>query len=319
MDSNNKLDVYQIVTDRIISLLEQGTVPWQKPWKDAGIPMNLISKRPYRGINVWLLNSLNFERNLFLTWDQIKKSGGSVRQGEHGHVVVFWKTIPKRKQQEQAEDAEKEKQVPLLRYYKVFNVAQCRDLPEELIGKDSITTPGTSPAVSTPEKTDPILECEAIIETMPQCPPISFKGNQAYYNLLNDEIVLPYKKYFKSKEGYYSTLFHELIHATGHESRLKRLSITEMMEIGGDLYSQEELVAEIGASYLSSFTGILPVTVTNSAAYIKGWLSKLKNDKRFIIQASGHAQKAVDFILNVKDVPADTKEEVEQSEMLEEH
>src|SRR5436190_1166748 len=99
MDSTNptsfKVDVYQIVTDRIIALLEQGTVPWQQPWTEAGIPMNLLSKRPYRGINLWLLSSHNYEKNLFLTWDQLKKIGASVKQGEHGHVVVFWKTLSK--------------------------------------------------------------------------------------------------------------------------------------------------------------------------------------------------------------------------------
>src|SRR6185503_15547346 len=96
MDSNNnsstKIDVYQIVTDKIISLLEQGTIPWQKPWTDAGIPMNLLSKRAYRGINLWLLLAENYERNLFLTWDQLKKLGGSVNKGEQVHVVIYWKT-----------------------------------------------------------------------------------------------------------------------------------------------------------------------------------------------------------------------------------
>src|SRR5258705_950686 len=133
MDSNTspstKVDVYKIVTDRIIELLEQGTVPWQKPWTDAGVPANLLSKRPYRGINLWLLLSLNYERNLFLTWDQLKKIGASVKQGEHGHVVIYWKTSLKK---DDMVDGEKEKKAPLLRYYKVFNVSQLRDLPENL-------------------------------------------------------------------------------------------------------------------------------------------------------------------------------------------
>ena len=156
MDSNTqtspKVDVYAIVTNRIIELLEQGTVPWQKPWIDTGIPMNLLSKRPYRGINLWLLLSLDYEHNLFLTWDQLKKLGGSVKQGEHGHVVVYWKATQKSTNKEETDD---KKKLPILRYYKVFNIAQCRDLPQNLL--EPIT----------PKEHDPILECEAIFGSMP--------------------------------------------------------------------------------------------------------------------------------------------------------
>ena len=304
MDSNTssstKVDVYSIVTNRIIELLEQGTVPWEKPWTEAGIPMNLLSKRPYRGINLWLLLSLNYERNLFLTWDQLKKLGGSVKQGEHGHVVIFWKTQQKSADQE---ETEKEKKAPLLRYYKVFNIAQCRELPQELL--EPIT----------PKEHDPILECQAILSSMPKSPLLAFTGNQAYYDIEKDAVVLPQLKFFKSSETFYATLFHELVHSTGHEKRLNRKTITEMAEFGSEMYSMEELVAELGSAYLSSFTGILSSGIKNSAAYIKGWLGKLKNDKRFIVHASGHAQRAVDFIIN-QPAANDPKEEVEQSELL---
>jgi len=289
MDSNNtsstKLDVYQIVTDRIIALLEQGTVPWQKPWTEAGIPMNAISKRPYRGINLWLLLSLDYQRNLFLTWDQLKKLGGSVNKGEQGHVVVYWKTTSKK---DESVDDGKEKKVPLLRYYKVFNIAQCRDLPgnftEQLEEKEH----------------DPLIECESIIHNMSQCPVIKHKEQKAFYHIEEDYINMPKKKSFKSVEGYYATLFHELVHSTGHEKRLNRSTITEMAEFGSELYSIEELIAELGASYLSSFAGSLSKEIKNSAAYIKGWLGKLRDDKKFIVQASGNAQRAVDYILNAQ-------------------
>ncbi|MBL7738899.1 MAG: DUF1738 domain-containing protein [Chitinophagaceae bacterium] len=302
MDSNNtsstKLDVYQIVTDRMIALLEEGTAPWQQPWTNAGMPMNLVSKRPYRGINLWLLLSLQYERNLFLTWDQLKKIGGSVQQGEHGHVVIYWKT-PQKKEGEE----ETQKKVPILRYYKVFNIAQCKDIPESFIEP-----------VATKEH-EPLLECEAILTGMQHCPPIKHKEQHAYYHIAEDYINMPKRKTFKSMEGYYAVLFHELVHSTGHEKRLNRSTITEMAEFGSDLYSIEELTAELGSAYLSSYTGILSSVERNSAAYIKGWVGKLKNDKKFIVQASGNAQKAVDFILNHQPAPADPKE-VEQSEML---
>ena len=304
MDSQNtsstKLDVYQLVTDRIIELLEAGTVPWQKPWDESGVPMNVISKRPYRGINLWLLLSLNYERNLFLTWDQLKKIGGSVNQGQHGHIVVFWKQV--KKVPEELDDKGKPKVMPMLRYYKVFNVEQCRDIPKDLI----------------PEfvkvETDSILECEAIINTMPDSPLLIFTGKNAYYDIEKDHVVLPSLKRFKTSESYYSTLFHELVHSTGAEKRLGRKSIVDMAEFGSEPYSMEELIAELGASYLNSYTGILDKQIENSASYISSWLEKFRSDKRFIITASGQAQRAVDLILNRQEV--ESKDEVEESESM---
>jgi antirestriction protein ArdC len=299
MDSQNnsstKLDVYEMVTNRIIELLEARTVPWQKPWTETGVPMNLISKRPYRGINLWLLLSLSYERNLFLTWDQLKKIGGSVNKDQHGHIVVFWKNV--KKQPEELGKDGHPKTVPMLRYYKVFNIEQCRDVPQDLIPellKDDI---------------DPILECEAVISGMPSCPVIKNKEQKAFYHIVEDYINMPKKKSFKSMEAYYSTFFHELVHSTGSEKRLGRKSITEMNEFGSELYSIEELIAELGSAYLCSLTGILDKEIQSAAAYINGWLDKLRNDKRFIVTASGQAQKAVDFILNI----TDTKEEQPQA------
>ncbi len=294
--SSTKLDVYELVTNRIVALLEAGTVPWQKPWADAGVPMNLMSKRPYRGINLWLLLSLNYERNLFLTWDQLKKIGGSVNKNEHGHIVVFWKSV---KKQPEELDGDKAKTVPMLRYYKVFNIAQCRDIPKELI-----------PELLT-ENVDPILECEAIINMMPDSPLLIFTGKKAYYDIEKDHVVLPKLKSFKTSESYYSTLFHELVHSTGAEKRLGRKTITEMSEFGSEPYSMEELIAELGASYLNSYTGILDKEIESSAAYISGWLDKFRGDKRFIISASAQAQKAVDLILNRQE--SESKDEVEES------
>jgi len=295
-NSSAKVDVYQIVTNRMIELLEAGTLPWQKPWTEPGIPMNAISKRPYRGINLWLLLSLDYERNLFLTWDQLKKIGGSVKHGEHGHVVIFWKT------QKKEEADGQEKKHSLLRYYKVFNIAQCKDLPEGFV----------EPIEK--EEHNVLKECKVIIDTMPQRPPIATKGREAFYHILEDYITMPSQRMFKTKESYYAVLFHELVHSTGHEKRLNRPSIAEMAEFGSDMYSFEELVAEMGSAYLCSFTGILNKQIMNSAAYMAGWVKKLKDDKKLIIKAAGNAQKAVDYILNYKD--SESGNEVEQSEMI---
>jgi antirestriction protein ArdC len=305
MDSQNKppLDMCQLVTDKIIALFEQGIIPWQKPWKDAGIPMNLLSKRAYKGINLWLLNALGYAKNYFLTWEQIKTLGGSVNKDEKGHMVVFWKMV--KRKPEELDDRGVAKTTPMLQYYKVFNIAQCRDIPTTLI-----------PVVDeTVEPLNPVLECEAILNTMPDMPQISFKGKAAaYYNVELDEITLPKMKDFKSNHGYYATLFHELIHATGAEKRLNRKTLVDRVPFGTPCYAQEELVAEMGAAFLCQFTGILSTEITNTVAYLDNWLGVLKNDKRFIIQASGAAQKAVEFILNSKaedtnDEAVETKEE----------
>jgi antirestriction protein ArdC len=304
MDSQNKsstpLDVYQLVTDQVIALLEKGIVPWQKPWKEAGMPINLLSKRPYQGINLWLLNALNYEKNFFLTWEQIKNLGGSVNKNEKGQMVVFWKNTLKKP--EELDKEGKAKTIPMLRYYKVFNIAQCRDIPVELIPV----------ADESHEVIDPILECEAILNAAPDLPLISFSGKAAaYYNVEKDEITLPKMKSFKSSPAYYSTLYHELIHATGAEKRLNRKTLVDMVPFGTECYALEELIAEMGSAYLCQFSGILPNEIKNTVAYLDNWLGVLKNDKKFIVSASGQAQKAADYILNRAD--NEPKEETNES------
>lgn len=295
--SSTKLDVYQLVTDQIIALLEQGVIPWQKPWAEAGVPMNLLSKRQYRGINLWLLLSLNYSKNFYLTWDQLKKIGGSVNQGQHGHIVVFWKQV--KKQPEELDDTGNSKTTAMLRYYKVFNIEQCRDIPKDLVPelfKDEV---------------DPILECEGIINTMPDSPLLIFTGTKAYYDVSKDHIVLPKVKSFKSPESYYSTLFHELVHSTGSQKRLGRKTLNDMAPFGSESYAMEELVAEMGSAYLCRFSGILPNQIENTVAYLDNWLGVFKKDKRFLITASGQAQRAADWILGKKD--NESKDEVDES------
>jgi antirestriction protein ArdC len=224
--------------------------------------------------------------------------GGSVNQGEHGHIVVFWKQLPKKGQDEQSEEGQK-KHVPMLRYYKVFNISQCRDIPPNLI-------PAVDKGIS---EIDCNLECETIIRSMPMAPVITHKEQRAYYDPASDIVNMPKKKSFKALESYYSTLFHELVHSTGSEKRLGRKTLKDMVAFGAESYALEELIAEIGSAYLCRFAGILPNEINNAVAYIDGWLDVFKNDKRFIITASGQAQKAADFILNRQD--NDAKEELQ--------
>lgn len=300
--TDDKIDVYQLVTNNIIACLEKGVIPWQQPWTDAGMPCNLLSKRPYRGINLWMLASLNYEQNLFLTWDQIKELGGSVNKGEHGHIVVFWKAAQKKGEVQQDD---KQKHVPLLRYYKVFNIAQCRELPVHL-----------TPVKDDTAECDPLVECENIIHTMPDAPKIVHKEPAAFYHIPTDVVNMPKKKNFNSIHGYYATLFHELVHSTGAEKRLGRKSLEDMAPFGSVSYAMEELIAEMGTSFLCQYSGILPIQLESSAAYIENWLKVFKGDKRFLISAGGQAQKAVDFILNKKDSVPDTETDESSKESI---
>ena len=297
--TTEKRDVYTIVTDRIIELLKQGTVPWKKPWTEAGVPQNLITRRHYRGINVWLLASFNYAQNYFLTYKQLKELKGYVKSGEKAHPVVFWNWI---EPTNNGETTEEQKKVPFLRYYMVYNVSQCTGIPE-----------GTIPVVT--REAYPIPACESIVENMPMKPTIKHKENRAYYNPLIDLVNVPKIESFVSEERYYGTLFHELIHSTGHLSRLNRKGLLEMTPFGSEPYSFEELVAEIGACYLESLTGIASKTFDQNAAYINGWLSKFQNDKRFIVSASAQSQKATDFILGQG---YEESEEVEEKEVVSE-
>ena len=283
MNTTPPIDVYQTITDRIIEQLEKQIVPWRKPWTEAGHPQNLLTKRPYTGINTWLLASLGYSQNYFLTWKQLKAVGGSVKKGENGTMVVFWKRLPKERP-----DDEQEKVKSILRYYYVFNIAQCDHLPEVF----TIPYP--------PYTISQISACDEIIELMPNCPAIKHGKQAAFYDPLKDYINMPKQGSFATSESYYSTLFHELVHSTGHASRLNRREIVEPNKYGSEPYSIEELTAEIGACYLSSVAGIVNKEFDNSVAYIKGWIDLLRNDKRMIVYASGHAQKATDYILNVQ-------------------
>lgn len=292
---HNKIDIYQMVTDKIIAQLEAGTIPWQKSWSESGLPKNLLTKKAYRGINIMLLNTLGYSQNYFLTFDQVKAIGGSVKRGEKSQLVIFWRWIDVKVPDTTPPD-QKKKQRPILRYYHVFNVAQCDNIPDNLM-----------PPVK--KENYPILACDRMIEQMPDKPKLKRGGNEAYYDPINDYISMPDIDSFTNSESYYSTFFHELIHSTGHKDRLNRQELVEPTKFGTDQYSQEELIAEIGACNLKSYVGIVTDDLKNSAAYIQGWLARLHHDKRFIIYASAQAQRATDYILKVE---GDKSEDIRQ-------
>jgi len=193
-----------------------------------------------------------------------------------------------KKNSEESEDentSTTSKRRPLLRYYQVYNISQCENIPADMIPQES------------KRETKPISVCEKIVAEMPN-PPMFTQGGNACYIPKIDTVMMPLRQHFKNSDGYYSTLFHELIHSTGHESRLNRKDVMHTNKMDVASYSQEELVAEIGACFLNSYAGIGIQDFRNNVAYIKGWLEQLQNDKKFIIHASAGAQKAVDYILN---------------------
>lgn len=274
-------DVYEIITGRIIEKLDTGIIPWRQPWKDIAPPHNLISGRHYRGINRLLLSCTSYETNAFLTFKQAKEVGATIKKGEKAHLVIFW-----HRKEQTTENEPKPK--PVLRYYFVFNVAQCTNLPPSLLEQ-------TDKPLN-----DPIEVCEELVARIPQPPAIIHGGNEAVYEVEADRIIMPKMNQFSSSAHYYATLFHELVHSTGHISRLDRKEIMVPNAFASESYSLEELTAEIGSCYLSSFAGIPMPDMTNEVSYIQHWLRNLKNDKRFIVQAATLAQKATDYILNVR-------------------
>jgi antirestriction protein ArdC len=271
--------VYEIITDRIIDSLSHGVVPWRKPWRSEK-PKNLISKKDYRGVNVLLLHAAPFESPHWLTFNQAKGLGGSVKKGERGTPVVFWKITEDKKRRDKRGNPEKSF---LLRYYTVFNVAQCEGV--------KVPPPAPRPDL------DPIQECERIVLGFGDRPEIENGGDLAAYSPSKDRIRMPPRSAFFSAPEYYSTLFHELIHSTGSEKRLARQGVVDRARYASHRYSFEELVAECGSAFLCGEAGISGTTLENSAAYIAHWVKALKNDPKMLVNASGQAAKAADLIL----------------------
>lgn len=271
--------VYEIVTAQILDQLESGVVPWRRPWTTAA-PCNLISQKEYRGINVFMLSASGFPSRYWLTFAQAVKLGGHVKKGEHGHIVVFWNIG-----EEKINAKTGKMQKPfLLRYYRVFNLAQTEGIAHKL---------GIAEASAKP--VPDIAACESLVAAMPNAPAI-VPSDRAWYRPSTDQVGMPSKSLFVSSEAYYSTVFHELVHSTGHVSRVGREGIEQLNSFGSELYSREELVAEMGSAMLCGVTGIAPAVIENSAAYLRSWISALKGDSKLLVTAASQAQKAADYI-----------------------
>ncbi len=284
--------IYQTVTDRIISSLKAGVIPWEKPWKTPRyacdpFPRNFYTGKPYRGINVLLLWSSEYNSPFWLTFKQAQALKGNVRKGEHGTQIIFYKQLPEHAEKDEEGTGEDERIPFVLCHYTVFNVEQC----------DGLTLPEISQPAIAPE-IDEDEVCESIVGGWKNCPTLHLTSPteyRAYYRPSTDSVHMPTRSRFVDAPHYYSTLFHELIHSTGHESHLHR---TFSDRFGDELYSKEELVAEMGAAFLCAIAGIANEhTDRNTTAYIQNWIEKLKEDNRLIVHAAANAQRAVDLIL----------------------
>ena len=280
------LDVYQIVTDRIIEKLENGVIPWHKPWSASGnLAYNRITKKPYSFLNQLLLSNTG-EYASFKQWQQL---GGHIKKGAKAEIVTFWKLAEYQDKDILITNEDGTQEfgsyiVPLLKYYNVFHISQVEGVE--------------SKEVINHYDHEPIKEAEIVINNyLKDGVKVNYGGNEAFYRRITDSVQMPAMESFKEIEEYYSTFFHELSHSTKHQKRLNRGNET-INKFGSGNYSKEELVAEISATNILNILGFeTENTFNNSSAYIQNWLEVLKNDKRFIVSASSQAQKASEYIL----------------------
>jgi antirestriction protein ArdC len=270
------MNVYEVVTTRIVQALEAGVIPWRKPWHTEA-PKNLVSGRAYRGVNILLLESTSFASPCWVTFRQALALKGTVRKGEQGTPVVFF-------QRASAEDEKDDrKRRGFLRYYSVFNIEQCEGIE--------------APPPVEREPFNPITRCDEIVRGYRDGPRIDHGRSRACYIPIEDTIEMPLPEAFTSADEYYSCLFHEFAHSTGAHSRLNRRGVTDPVSFGSHAYSFEELVAEIGSSFLCAESGILTRTIDNSASYISHWARRLRQDPTWIVRASSEAATAATFVL----------------------
>lgn len=280
-----KIDIAQIITDRIISELEKGATPWVKPWRTLkgmpgeGMPFNPASGTVYRGVNHFWLGMQPYALPHYVTFKQAQQLGGTVKADQKGTPVVYWNVHRKETIGDKGEAVTSA--YAFIKHYYVFNVEQCEGL--------------NLPAMPEPPTVDwdSCAAADSIVSRLNLSGGLTHAGDSAYFRPSTDAIVMPAMAAFDSRENYYATLLHESVHASGHDSRLKRITPARF---GSEEYAFEELVAELGAAMLCAHCGI--DGDLRHAGYIESWLKALRNDKKFILSASAKAQQAMDYLTN---------------------
>jgi len=269
------MNTYEIITDRIVKAMEESkSVPWHKPWSSFRYG-NCISKKAYRGVNV-LMCAIADKGEWFLTFNQARAAGGSIKKGAKGIPVVFWKML---KEQKVGPTGNKEeKTIPLLRYYTVFALEDTENVKVKLPAQNRLDFM-------------PIEEAEKLV--LATGVNVIHSGDRACYRPSEHTVYMPLKEKFGSVEEYYCTLFHELTHWLS-----KEVGVTLDCNFGNESYSKEELTAEIGANFFASYCGIdISKTIKNSGAYLNNWISQLRDDCKLIVGASGQAQKRFEWVM----------------------
>ena len=294
----SRKDIYAMQTARVLAKLDEGTIPWRKTWKGpAALPKNVVSGKTYRGWNLWTLLMGGFDSPYWLTYKQAKALQGSVKKGERGTPVIFWKPVEK----EEIDDAgeKRTKKFLILKYYTVFSLSQTEDvkLPkkirEEIAAQADLVERGeVDAAIRKPLEAAKALSLGYLVREK-----IEITVGQPAYSPKQDKIRMPDSASFEAAAAYHATLFHEIGHSTGHSDRLARPGVVEQTGFGTDAYADEELVAEFAATFLCSCCGIEnEKLIENTAAYIEGWKKRLQDDSRLVVLAAQRAQRAVDFI-----------------------
>jgi antirestriction protein ArdC len=271
---------YDIITEQLLDAMQGGIIPWRKTWSGNAL-CNAFNKTPYKGINTLILGMAPFGDHRWATWNQIASNGGNVKQGEEKKYtrIVLWNFSKK------VDSKGNEKSIPFLKYYRVYNVEQCENL--------------NLPEIVTDANRDTIAEAEEIVNGYKSCPCVQSAQN-AWYNPVKDIIGIPDIIHFDTSDAYYSTLFHEMAHSTGHISRMNRAEVVNTSYFGSNDYSKEELVAEFTAYFLCNACGIQnDQLLENTTAYLQSWSKVLKSDPKMAVQCAGIAQKVSDYILGI--------------------
>ena len=283
--------ICEMVAERVLAELENGVIPWNKPWFGTGKFVKHHNGESYSLLNCILLE----EPGEYASFAQIKKEGGSVKKGAKSKIVVFWKMVRK----EETDDDTGEKKVktfPYLQYSRVFNLNDCENIKKKYVKDDEVAFVH-----------DTVAEAEEIISKYKTENPSLIimrerRSNDAFYRVSDDYIQVPAMEQYERGEEFYSTLFHEMAHSTGHWNRLGRFKESGKVAAFGEAdYGKEELIAELGAAALCGKRGIeTRDSFRNSAAYLDGWTKAIKGNPELIVSAAGKADKAVSYILEGK-------------------
>jgi len=309
MSNNN---IYQMVTDRILAQMKNGIIPWRKPWAAMGtnnpdeVAISHETGKPYSFLNQLLCGG----PGEYVTFNQVQKLGGKIKKGEKSRIIVFWHQYIRKSKDDiitTPEDAPEDENVRYgwyLKYYNVWNIDQCEGIESRWKKVAGITEE---------PKLKPEAAAEKIVEeylTQPSHPELVIKvSNKACYQPSLDRVIAPQMSQYEDVAEYYSTLFHELGHSTGHKDRLNRKGVTNFDFFGSHQYSQEELVAEMTAAMLVAKAGLdADKAFTNSVAYVQSWFKTLKNDPKLFVTAAGNAEKAAKWILGIKEEQAENNE-----------